>query len=303
MHKLLHVVVVFFLFVPVASARELIPMGQTVQIDLEMPHYVVVQDVYLDSGEWLKKGDKILTINNKPVSKLDQLPFEESKLKVERQGKEQSIQVSKQEMTQLSQFIRNHTTGLGTLTYIDPDAQQFGALGHQIIDQTLGIAPRVYRGALYIANVEKIKKSEPGIPGYKVSQHRQQLAIGDVDTNEVYGIFGKWQQPLQQSLPPARKIIHGKKIEVGPAILQTSIAGEKVEQFAIQINEITGETFRFTIEDASLIEKTGGIIQGMSGSPIIQNDNFVGAVTHMFVETPTKGAAISIVEMIKRNPK
>lgn len=302
MHKIFQLVAVFFLLMPTVEAKELIPMGETVEIELEMPHFIVVQDVYLDSGQWLRKLDEIIKVNDEPLTKLEKLPTTDSQMTIRRQHKEQQLSISAQEISKLSQFVKNTTTGIGTLTYIDPNTKQFGALGHQIIDQTLSSAPTIYKGALYMAYVENIKKSEPGVPGYKIAQNRQTLAIGEVVSNEVYGIFGKWQQPLQQSLPEAREIMQAKDIQLGPAILQTTISGQDVEDFSIEITEIEGETFKFSVKDTKLIAATGGIVQGMSGSPIIQNEQFIGAVTHMFVEEPTKGAAIAIVEMIKKSP-
>ena len=156
---------------------------------------------------------------------------------------------------------------------------------------------------MYVASITQIKKSRPGGPGYKISSsERHEGEVGTVLANEAYGIFGKWQQPLQQSLYHPLEIIHGNEIKHGPAQMLTSIEGSKVESFSINILKVTNETFQFTVTDERLLQKTGGIIQGMSGSPIIQNDQFIGAVTHMFVEEPQKGAAITIVEMIKKSP-
>ena len=143
----------------------------------------------------------------------------------------------------------------------------------------------------------------PGQPGYKISIVDKSLTpLGSVLSNDVYGIFGKWEQSLQQSLHQPLEIIHAGQLKQGKAELLTSIDGEQVESFAIDIKEAEGNTFTFHVTDKRLINKTGGIIQGMSGSPIIQNNQFVGAVTHMFVEEPTKGAGILLIEMLKKRP-
>ncbi|WP_413362590.1 SpoIVB peptidase S55 domain-containing protein [Lysinibacillus sp. 3P01SB] len=308
--KLIHYVVLIWLMVftfaiPI-EAKKLIPMGNTISVQLEMPHYYVLNDVLLDSGEWLRKRDQILKIDGQEVRELSEEdpPSKDAKMLVKRGGKEHTIQISGSELQHLTSFIKNETDGIGTLTYIDPDDMEYGALGHQIIDHSLDIKPKVMKGSLYLANISQIKKSRPGEPGYKISSsERHEAQVGSILENEVYGIFGKWQQPLKQSLYPPLEIIHGKEIKTGPAQMVTSIEGATIEKFDINIHKVTGETFQFTVTDERLLEKTGGIIQGMSGSPIVQNEQFVGAVTHMFVEEPTKGAAITIVEMIKKSPE
>ncbi|MGM9950653.1 MAG: SpoIVB peptidase S55 domain-containing protein [Lysinibacillus sp.] len=305
--RLIHSVAIawlaFFTFVVPIEAKKLIPMGNTVSVQLEMPHYYVLNDVLLDSGEWLRKRDQILKIDGQEVQELSGEKGNDAQLLVKRGGKEHTIQISGSELQHLTSFIKNETDGVGTLTYIDPDDLEYGALGHQIVDHSLDIKPKVMKGSLYLANISQIKKSRPGDPGYKISSsERHEAQVGSILENAVYGIFGKWQQPLQQSLYPPLEIIHGNEIKTGPAQMLTSIEGSTIEKFDVNILKVTDETFQFTVTDERLLEKTGGIIQGMSGSPIIQDNQFVGAVTHMFVEEPTKGAAITIVEMIKKSP-
>lgn len=305
-HSAILVWLMLFTFAIPTEAKKLIPMGNTISVQLEMPHYYVLNDVLLDSGEWLRKRDQILKIDGQEVRELsEESPSsEDAQLLVKRAGKEHTIQISGTELQHLTSFIKNETDGIGTLTYIDPEDLEYGALGHQIIDHSLDIKPKVMKGSLYLASISQIKKSRPGEPGYKISgSERHEAQVGSILENEVYGIFGKWQQPLQKSLYPPLEIIHGKEIKTGPAQMITSIEGSTVEKFDINILKVTDETFQFTVTDERLLEKTGGIIQGMSGSPIIQNEQFVGAVTHMFVEEPTKGAAITIVEMIKKSPE
>ena len=307
--RLIHSIVIawlaFFTFVVPIEAKKLIPMGNTVSVQLEMPHYYVLNDVLLDSGEWLRKRDQILKIDGEEVRELsdEDQKAHDAQLLVKRGEKEHTIQISGSELKSLTSFIKNETDGVGTLTYIDPDDLEYGALGHQIVDHSLDIKPKVMKGSLYLASISQIKKSRPGDPGYKISSSkRHEAQVGSILENEVYGIFGKWQQPLQQSLYPPLEIIHGNEIKTGPAQMLTSIEGTTIEKFDVDIQKVTDETFQFIVTDERLLEKTGGIIQGMSGSPIIQDEQFVGAVTHMFVEEPTKGAAITIVEMIKKSP-
>ena len=118
----------------------------------------------------------------------------------------------------------------------------------------------------------------------------------------MYGIFGKWKQSLHHSLHQPLEIIHANELKLGKAQILTAIDGENVQTFDIEIEQKKDNTFTFHVTDPRLIEKTGGIIQGMSGSPIVQNNQFVGAITHMFVEEPTKGAGILVIEMLKKSP-
>ena len=123
-----------------------------------------------------------------------------------------------------------------------------------------------------------------------------------MSSNELYGIFGDWKQTLLDSLHQPLEIMHEGQLKKGKAQILTAIDGEKIETFDIEIDEISNTTFTFNVSDKRLIHETGGIVQGMSGSPIIQNNQFVGAITHMFVEEPTKGAGILVIEMLKKSP-
>ncbi|WP_332645233.1 SpoIVB peptidase S55 domain-containing protein [Lysinibacillus sp. 54212] len=290
-----------------AEAKKLIPMGHSVNIQLQMPFVFVTNDVLLDNGQWLKKGDKLLKMNKEKLHSIDELKnIDDSSVEMtfERAKKRHKLKLTKDELNQLSPFLKNETDGIGTLTYIDPDDLQYGALGHQIIDHSLNIAPEVAKGSLFLATITQIKKSSPGEPGYKISKEpTEEAKLGSVVTNDVYGIFGKWQQPIQKSLQQPLEIIPSDDIQSGKAQLFTSIEGSEVEAFDIRIEKKSGSTFQFSVTDERLLDKTGGIIQGMSGSPIIQDNRFIGAVTHMYVEQPTKGAAITIVEMIKKSPE
>ncbi|WP_431029880.1 SpoIVB peptidase S55 domain-containing protein [Lysinibacillus sp. LZ02] len=305
-HSLLLVWLTLFMFVMPIEAKKLIPMGHTISVQLQMPHYYVINDVLLNSGDWLRKSDQLLKVDGQDIQALKDQKISSNKsvkLVLQRGEKQHTVQVTGNEFQQLVSFMKNQTDGVGTLTYIDPERLEYGALGHQIFDHSIDVTPKVLKGSLYLANIAQIKKSRPGEPGYKISSNeRHEGEVGNVLSNEAYGIFGKWQQPLQQSLYPPLEIIHGNEIKIGPAKMLTSIEGSKIESFSINIHKVTNETFQFTVTDKRLLQKTGGIIQGMSGSPIIQNDQFIGAVTHMFVEEPQKGAAITIVEMIKKSP-
>ncbi|MEK4628300.1 SpoIVB peptidase S55 domain-containing protein [Solibacillus sp. FSL R7-0682] len=294
------------LIFPIQSfAKELIPMGNSIGVQLQMPYVFVSHDVLLESGDWLKQGDRITSLNNKELTDLNTLfqQKDDVELTVEKEGKKRKITVSKDQLAHLRPFLKSETDGIGTLTFIDPDTLEYGALGHQIMDSVLKQPPAFYDGAIFEASISQVKKSVPGQPGYKVSIVDKSLSpLGTVLSNDIYGIFGKWEQPLHQSLHQPLEIIHAEQLKEGKAELLTSINGEKVESFEIKIEKNEGNTFTFHVTDKRLIQQTGGIVQGMSGSPILQDNQFVGAVTHMFVEEPTKGAGILLVEMLKKSP-
>lgn len=297
----------FWLFIPLHSfAKELIPMGHSIGVQLQMPYVFVSHDVLLSSGEWLKQGERISKVNDKTFTDIDTLTSYDASvnLTIEHAGSTRVVKVSQDQLTHIKPFLKSQTDGIGTLTFIDPETMEYGALGHQIVDSVLKKPPNFTQGAIYEADISQVKKSVPGQPGYKVSIVDHSLQpLGTVISNDVYGIFGHWEQALRPSLPQPLEMIQKEQLKKGKAQLLTTIDGGDVQSFSIEIFETNGSYFTFKVTDERLIAKTGGIIQGMSGSPIIQDNQFVGAVTHMFVEEPTKGAGILVVEMLKKGPK
>lgn len=300
-------VALFFVLSPMqVLGKSLIPMGHSIGVQLQMPNVIVAQDVLLDNNEWIKQGDRITKLNGANIRQITELFAEGDSviLTVETGKQQREISVSTHQLMHIKPFLRSETDGVGTLTYIDPETMEYGALGHQIVDSTIKQAPKFSDGAIYEASISQVKKSSPGQPGYKISiVDKSQTPLGTVNSNDVYGIFGNWEQALHDSLHRPLEIIHANELKRGKAQILTAIDGEAVDLFDIIIDKQTDNTFTFHVVDERLIKKTGGIIQGMSGSPIIQNDQFVGAITHMFVEEPTKGAGILVKEMLKKSPK
>jgi len=300
-------IVLLFMPVQVFAAKKLIPMGEAIGIQLQLSHVFVAHDVLLASNQWMKGGAVIEKINEIPVKTLadaKQAVAQQGQQKwtMKSEGKEVTLELQEKEATHVISFLKDETDGVGTLTYIDPETKNYGALGHQIVDSTLQEAPVFRAGSIFLASIQQIRKSIPGQPGYKISSiEKHQERLGSIDKNTVYGIFGRWEDGYPQSLPKAIEIMHEKDIKTGKAEIYTAIEGSKVETFSIEIIKIENERLEFIISDEKLIEKTGGILQGMSGSPIIQNGRFVGAVTHMFVEEPKKGAAITVSEMLRKS--
>ncbi|KOO52057.1 SpoIVB peptidase S55 domain-containing protein [Viridibacillus arvi] len=293
-----------------ASAKSLIPMGHSIGVELQLQNVYLTNDVLLKNGTWLKAGDTIQAINSQQINTLEEVKslFVSSSgklmdVKLKRQQKTQHIKIMKEELEPMLSFFRDQTDGIGTLTFIDPDTKEYGALGHQIIDSVVSAPPKFSSGSIFYASIEQIKKSVPGEPGYKISSIEHNAGqLGSIAENNVYGIFGKWSNTLEQGLPKPMEIMQPSEIKVGKAQLLTTIEGKKVEAFDVKITKVDDKTLQFEVTDAQLKQKTGGILQGMSGSPIIQNGRFVGAVTHMYIESPEKGAAIPLTEMLKKQP-
>lgn len=292
-----------------AQQTSVVPLGHSIEIDLQYGAVFLSNDVLLTDDEWLRAGDSILQINNQAITNIDDV-------KTQAKDKEQIIiqyehnktmhtkEITSEQMLKLLPFLRDATEGIGTLTYYNPETKEFGALGHQIIDHTSGITPKFSEGSIYLSTIEQIKKSVPGKPGYKITSHESNTSpIGGVDENNVYGVFGKLEDNALNNISMQQvEIANMEAIMTGEAIMRTSIDGEKVQDFTINISSVDGHLFQFTVTDKSLIQKTGGILQGMSGSPILQGDKLIGVVTHMYVDKPKNGAALAITEMMKKNP-
>lgn len=290
-------------FTETIYAQQLIPMGNSIGIKLQLQHLLVSQDVLIDDKTWINKGTVIHSVNDQKVETTDQMKKfvnKENKIQIEYANKKTSLTMSEKELNHLIMFLKNETEGIGTLTYLDPQTKEFGAIGHQILEMTTNTPPKFVKGFVYGVDIQHIQKSSPGSPGYKVAHFRHNAVLGKVNENVVYGVFGSWQQSINASISEPLEVMQKDEVKLGPAEILTAIEDEKVQSFAIEITDIKNDTISFELKDKKLINKTGGIIQGMSGSPIIQQNKFVGAVTHMYVEKPTTGVGLMILEMLEK---
>ncbi|MFF2754368.1 SpoIVB peptidase S55 domain-containing protein [Psychrobacillus sp. NPDC058041] len=292
-----------------AQKTSVVPLGQSIQIDLQYGAVLLSHDVLLTDDYWLRTGDSIQQIDSQNVTSMEDIKthIKDKKqliIHYERNKKMYTKEITSEQILKLLPFLKDATEGIGTLTYLNLETHEFGALGHQIIDHNSGLTPSFSEGSIYLSSIEQIKKSIPGKPGYKITSHQNNTSpIGGINENNIYGIFGKMEENAIENIPLQEVEIADKEaIMTGEAIMRTSIDGEKVQDFTIEITTIEDHQFQFTVTDKVLIEKTGGILQGMSGSPIIQQNKLIGVVTHMYVEKPKNGAALSITEMMKKNP-
>ncbi|MCI5650521.1 MAG: SpoIVB peptidase [Fusicatenibacter sp.] len=262
------------------------------------------------SGDYLKSvnGTKLQSKRElvQLVTESDGSPME---LILERNGEEIKVKVTPAKAAdgeyKLGIWVRDNIQGIGTLTYVKQDGS-FGALGHGVSDVDTGEMLHLGEGELYLADILQVVKGKEGSPGelQGVIHYEEKNRIGKITGNSGLGIIGSIDPEAMELLPlETMEIAYKQEIEKGPACIMVCIDGE-VKSYEAQITEIhmnaqdSNKSFTLQVTDQELIQKTGGIIQGMSGSPIIQNGKLVGAVTHVLVNDPTKGYGIFIENML-----
>jgi stage IV sporulation protein B len=317
--------------VNVVPDLKVIPGGQTIGVKIKSAgimvvghHLVTIADEQrISPGEEAKVqvGDLITKINGKSlrdVNKVTDLVTKAGKsrtpleLTVRRNNEELLIQLQPvydvvDKSYRLGLYIRDSAAGVGTLTFYAPSQGIYGALGHVITDMDTQTPIVVGDGEIVHSNVTSIAKSHHGEPGEKRAQFfKDSKVIGNIEKNTPFGIFGKMFNAPDHSLAhEAIPVAFAEEVKERPAQIYTVVEGQKVEKFDIQIVHVSRQDFPATkgmvikITDAKLLDKTGGIVQGMSGSPIVQNGKMIGAVTHVFVNDPTSGYGCFIEWMLQ----
>ena len=199
-------------------------------------------------------------------------------------------------------YVKDSITGIGTLTFIDPETKLFGALGHEIIESNTGKVLEITDGEIFDSKVTGITPSNDGEPGEKNATFDSSDVDGNIFENTNKGIFGNYTSNIQNM--KKYKVAKFNDIKLGEAKILTVLDGEKVGEYSINIIKVikTKDKIKniiFEITDEDLLKKTNGIIQGMSGSPIIQGEYIIGAVTHVVVDNPHKGYGIIISNMLE----
>jgi len=267
----------------------------------------------------LKEGDAILKIEDIEIDSIDDvdriinLPTfagEQVTLTVKRGNEQQEIEITPvfdvlSQKYKLGLWVRNSASGVGTLTYVKQSDFRFGAVGHPIVDSSLGENFDVESGNIYKCRLLGIKKGEKNSPGeIKSTINLSDDAIGVADTNCKYGVYGNI---LTKGIIDAERtaVLGGRLgVKLGDAKIYCALDNEGVKAYDIKIikankqNHADDKSMTIKVTDKELLAKTGGIIQGMSGSPIVQNGKVVGAVTHVFVNDPTRGYGVYIDWMI-----
>ena len=196
----------------------------------------------------------------------------------------------------LGVLLRDGLSGIGTLTFCDPESGRYGALGHSISDAGTGLRVPIREGSVTDAQIVGVKPGAAGEPGELNGLSDLGTVLGSIDRNTGSGIFG-----LLYESPAGRRLETGS-IAAGPASIVSTVEGREQREYAVEVNRVyrdeEGVHAMLSVTDAELLRQTGGIVQGMSGSPIIQNGRLVGAVTHVFVSNPARGYAVGIQDML-----
>ena len=200
-------------------------------------------------------------------------------------------------------YVKDSITGIGTLSFIDPETKIFGALGHEIIEKNTGVLLEIKNGKIFETSVTSIDRSSSGSPGAKNAEFYLDNNKGTIKENTESGIFGMYTEEIPDK--KKYKVAQVEDIKTGKAKTLTVIDGNTVKEYDINILKLNNSSSQktknilFEITDKELLEKTGGVVQGMSGSSIIQGDYIIGAVTHVVVDDPTKGYGIFITNMLE----
>ena len=329
---MLAVFLVFALLLPLpalaAAPERLVPVGRAVGIKLFSDGVVVVGTSEVATGRGkvnpakecgLREGDVITHINSTELDSIE----EETALLQEVEGQPKSLRAVRRDRQvqltaravfcpaegtyKLGAWIRDSMAGIGTVTYCDPATGAFGALGHGINDVDTALLMPLERGSILYATVAGVKKGAVGAPGQLKGAFDGLTTLGSLTANTDGGVFG--------SLADGGGWVSGEAVEVaargqahtGSAVILSNIAGDSVEAYTVEITKVFRKSegdcrdYMLTVTDQRLLDATGGIVQGMSGSPILQDGRLIGAVTHVLLDDPRQGYAISMERMLEQS--
>ncbi|WP_212138554.1 SpoIVB peptidase [Metabacillus litoralis] len=308
---------------------KVIPGGQSIGVKLNTLGVLVVGHHQINTAEGKKSpgeiagvevGDIITKINGKKIEQMsDVTPFIQD---AGNTGKPLDLVLSREDQEvktklyplkdendrsyRIGLYIRDSAAGIGTMTFYDPKSKKYGALGHVISDMDTKKPIVVENGQIVRSTVTSIEKGSNGNPGEKLARFSgDRKIIGNITRNSPFGIFGELNQDITNGImDKAMPIALSNEVKEGPAKILTVVDNDKVEEFDVEVVSSVPQKFPATkgmvikITDEKLLDKTGGIVQGMSGSPIIQNGKVIGAVTHVFVNDPTSGYGVHIEWML-----
>ena len=302
-----------------ANAAELIPGGSAIGIEAQTAGVLIsdVAEVQTEDGSaspakdaGLRAGDLITGIDGKSVTSqddfLDALSHSHGRITVTylRGGGEKRCTVTPVETPdgarQLGLWLRDGVSGIGTVTYYDPGDDTFGALGHGVSDEASGVLLPISEGTVHDAQISGVTPGEKGEAGALQGVFDVNAPVGTVTENSVFGIFGTCGAACSGATVETAT---DDEAALGPAVIRSTVSGGTTQDYAVTLKRIFREDdcTRFLIEvtDPALLDVTGGIVQGMSGSPILQNGKLIGAVTHVLLDDPTCGYGVSIDTMLQ----
>ena len=305
-----------------AAAAELIPGGMTVGLELRTDGVMVsaITDVETAAGSvspagdaGLRPGDCIVALNGQEIHSgddfakcIDGLNSGSLSVTLRRNGETHELSItpalSKSGAWQLGLRLRDGASGIGTITYYDPDSGHYGALGHGVNDAESGVLLPAAEGTVSPSVIVDVVPGKAGTPGELCGIFDPGETVGDVELNSPFGIFGSLEQFSGQA--DVVETAGADEVHTGPAVILSNIQGTDVEAYDIELTRVNcsardGKSFVLKITDQRLLDATGGVICGMSGSPILQDGKLVGAVTHVLVNDPARGYGIFIDKMLE----
>lgn len=304
-----------------AAGEMLVPMGCTMGILINTDGVMVSSLASTQDGKspspaakaGLLAGDVITALGDKKISNADDflrvsqmLTGEEIRVSYVRSGESYETTITPNMASgkpELGLWLRDGVTGVGTMTYVDPETNEYGGLGHGICDSQSGAQIPLGSGSIFSSTVVEIVKGTEGQPGQLHGLFDVKASGGTIDSNTVVGIFGKLTQQFP-AVKEAMPVASEAEVELGAATILSNISGTEVQEYDVEITRIykdepAGRSLMLKITDDKLLSATGGIVQGMSGSPILQNGKIIGAVTHVTISDPTRGYGILAENMLK----
>ncbi len=306
----------------------LLPGGTSFGVQLQTEGVLVVgtapvdcpgEDISPAEQAGIHAGDILSSIDGKAVNtvsgvveQVEKSDGQPLKLTVTRQGKSLEVNLcpvrSESENTwKAGVWIRDSTAGIGTVTFYCPRSNSFSGLGHGICDSDTGVLMPLLRGSVMEVTISGIQKGHKGAPG-ELRGYFSSAKIGSLIGNTVCGVFGVLNKLPDYSETDLLPVATDGEIEEGDASIRCTVDGEGIKEYTVKIiklcgNDPGGKNFVIELTDPDLLAKTGGIVQGMSGSPVIQKGKLVGAVTHVLLDEPTKGYGILIGNILKKMPE
>lgn len=262
----------------------------------------------------LRQGDIITKINNVDVNTIEDFVAlvnksrnNEIKFTIKRNDNELNFNVTPKYCADDGKYktgiwVKDSTSGIGTITFIDPKTNEFGGLGHAICDSLTGKLVPLIQGDVMDVSINGVIKGQVGAAG-ELKGTIENKKIGSLTKNSICGVFGKLSKGAYNSPEKLMKICTKDELQEGDAYIWSTLDHGTPQKYSVKISNIdttnsTTKNFKVKITDENLLKKSGGIVQGMSGSPIIQNGKLVGAVTHVLINDPTSGYGIFIENML-----
>ncbi|NLL02371.1 MAG: PDZ domain-containing protein [Mollicutes bacterium] len=311
-------VLLMLLLVPLnvfAYSEYIIPGGKTLGIEIQNDGIIVIGFYKIDNKfnrNSIKVGDSIIKVNNTKVNTIDELlvaienNVQDNKVNFTIKRNQKILEIPFEliyadNTYKTGLYVKDTITGIGTLTYIDPETKIYGALGHEIIESNSSQMIEVKSGKIFKSLVTKIDRSSIGVVGTKNAKFYSNMIYGNVIKNTSKGIYGIYTDNISNY--QTMEVGNMDSLKIGPALIYTVLEKDEIKPYEIYIDGIVKnnsiKNIHFKITSEELIQAAGGIVQGMSGSPIIQDNKIYGAVTHVILDNPTTGYGIFITTMLK----